>query len=37
MVEYGLMLLLVALVVIVAVTVLGTNLSTFFANTAASV
>ena len=36
-VEYGLMVALIAIVIIVAVALLGTNLSTLFSNTAASV
>jgi len=36
-VEYGLMVLLIALVIITAVSTLGTNLSSFFADTATSV
>ncbi len=36
-VEYGLLAMLIALVIIVAVTALGTNLSTFFADAATSV
>lgn len=36
-VEYGLMVLLIALAVITAVTTLGANLSTFFADTASSI
>lgn len=37
MVEYALMLMLVALVVIAGVTVIGTNLSSFFADTATKI
>ena len=36
-VEYGLMVALIAIVIIVAVALLGTNLSTLFNNTASSV
>ena len=36
-VEYGLMVALIAIVIIVAVALLGTNLSTLFSNTANSV
>ena len=36
-VEYGLMVALIAIVIIVAVALLGTNLSTLFSNTATSV
>jgi pilus assembly protein Flp/PilA len=36
-VEYGLMVALIAIVIIGAVSVLGTNLSTLFSNAAASV
>ena len=36
-VEYALMAMLIALVIITAVSTLGTNLSTFFADTASSV
>ena len=36
-VEYGLMVALIAIVIIVAVTLLGTNLSTLFNNAATSV
>ena len=36
-VEYGLMVALIALVIIVAVALLGTNLSTIFAKTASSI
>ena len=36
-VEYGLMVALIAIVIIVAVALLGTNLSTIFNNTANSV
>jgi pilus assembly protein Flp/PilA len=36
-VEYGLMVALIAIVIIVAVALLGTNLSTIFHNTATSV
>ena len=36
-VEYGLMVALIALVIIVAVALLGTNLSTIFNNTAGSI
>ncbi|HEV7148108.1 MAG TPA: Flp family type IVb pilin [Pedococcus sp.] len=36
-VEYGLMVALIAIVIIVAVALLGTNLSTLFHNTATSV
>jgi pilus assembly protein Flp/PilA len=36
-VEYGLMVALIAIVIIVAVSVLGTNLSTLFGNVATSV
>ena len=36
-VEYGLMVALIALVIIVAVALLGTNLSTIFSNTAGSI
>jgi pilus assembly protein Flp/PilA len=36
MVEYGLMLALIAIVCIVAVTAIGTNLSKLFSNTAVS-
>ena len=36
-VEYALMVMLIALVIIAAVTLLGTNLSTFFTNAASSI
>ncbi|KRF24181.1 MULTISPECIES: Flp family type IVb pilin [unclassified Phycicoccus] len=36
-VEYGLMVALIAIVIIVAVALLGTNLSTLFKNTATSI
>ena len=36
-VEYGLMVALIAIVIIVAVALLGTNLSTLFNNTATSI
>jgi len=36
-VEYGLMVALIAIVIIVAVALLGTNLSTLFHNTATSI
>ena len=36
-VEYGLMVALIAVIIIVAVAALGTNLSTFFADTATRV
>ena len=36
-VEYGLMVALIAIVIIVAVALLGTNLSTLFSNTATSI
>ena len=36
-VEYALMVMLIALVIIAAVTLLGTNLSTFFNNAANSI
>ena len=36
-VEYALMVMLIALVIIAAVTVLGTNLSSFFTNAATSI
>ena len=36
-VEYGLMVALIAIVIIVAVALLGTNLSTLFKNTASSI
>ena len=36
-VEYALMVMLIALVIIAAVTLLGTNLSTFFTNAANSI
>ena len=36
-VEYALMVMLIALVIIAAVTLLGTNLSTFFTNAATSI
>jgi pilus assembly protein Flp/PilA len=37
MVEYGLMLAFIALVCLIAVALLGTNLSTFFSTTASSI
>jgi pilus assembly protein Flp/PilA len=36
-VEYGLMVFLIALVIIIAVTTLGTNLSTLFSSVAAAI